>query len=373
MNEHEPFDFHTIATQASEREASDIHLQTGEVPFLRIHGEIEPIAFRQITNEDLASVARLVCGEKGLGLVDEIEAGAVDRSYSVSESCRLRVSIAKTLMGYTIVARLIPNSIPTIDELELPQVFKRIALAESGFVLIGGVTGSGKSTTVAAMLEFANANHRKHVVTVEDPIEYVHKPNQCIFSRREIGHHLDHFANGLRSALRQDPDIILVGEMRDRETMRAAIQAAETGHLVFATVHAAEVDDMPERVIGSFPEMEQPQIRQQLANTGLAFIAQKLVRRSDKEGRTAAFEILLMNNAARNLIRSNKSFNLPSVMQTESRAGMITMTQSLINLFQAGKIDGPTLVYNASNKERAREVMLKDTGLDVSEPAFLDK
>lgn len=366
------FDFHGLVGQAVARKASDIHLQSGRVPFFRIDGEIESVEDRKVESADLDSIVSLVCDQNALAALRGDERGAVDRSYSVEGQCRLRVSIARTLSGITIVCRLIPNQIPTIDDVGLPEVFKRIAMEESGFVLIGGVTGSGKSTTVAAMIEHANQYHRKHVVTVEDPIEFVHEPRKCIFSRREINHHLGHFANGLRTALRQDPDILLVGEMRDRETMKAAIQAAETGHLVFATVHSAEVDDMPERVIGSFPEMEQPQIRQQLANVGLAFIAQKLVRRCDTNGRTGAFEILLMNNAARNLIRNKKSFNLPSIMQTEGRAGMTTMTQSLISLYRKGKIDGPTMVQNASNKERAREVMLEGTGLDASQASFLD-
>ena len=233
MNSDAKLDFHHFVGLAVERGASDIHLQTGRSPFFRIHGEIMPVDFRALTADDIQAVAEMVCDSKALREIAEGESGAVDRSYNVGGDCRLRVSIARTLSGCTIVCRLIPSRIPSIDEMELPEVFKRIALEESGFVLIGGVTGSGKSTTVASMIQYANRHQSKHVVTVEDPIEFVHQADKCIFSRREIDHHLDHFANGLRTALRQDPDIILVGEMRDRETMRAAIQAAETGHLVF--------------------------------------------------------------------------------------------------------------------------------------------
>jgi len=364
------FVFDKFASEAHRAGASDMHFQTGSPPYFRIDGDIVEIKYEAITEDDIDQIANTVCDDAALEALREGKAGAIDRSYRVGDSCRLRVSIAKCLEGRKVVCRIIPNSVPTIEEYDMPRVFESIALEKSGFVLVGGVTGSGKSTTIAAMIEHANRNLRKHVVTVEDPIEFVHEPKRCIFTRREINHHLVHFASGLRNALRQDPDIILVGEMRDRETMRAAIQAAETGHLVFATVHSAEVDDIPERVIGSFPEMEQDQIRSQLANVSLAFIAQNLVKRKDKKGRIGAFEILIMNNAARNMIRTRKSHSLPNIMQTGSDQGMITMTQYLVGLYKKGIITDKSLIENSSNKERAREAILDETGIEVSQAAF---
>jgi twitching motility protein PilT len=236
----------------------------------------------------------------------------------------------------------------------MPEVFKAIALENTGMVIVSGVTGSGKSTTIAAMIEHINQQKCKHVLTLEDPIEFVHSPNKCIFTRREKYAHFDEFSDGLRTALRQDPDVILVGEMRDAETIRAAMQAAETGHLVFATVHSATVEDVPERIISTFPQDEQDQIRSQIANVATAFIAQTLVRKKDK-GRIAAFEILRANAAARNLIREHKSFQLNSVMQTQRREGMITMTQCLIDLYADGLISGNMLKENAPDVERAKK------------------
>jgi twitching motility protein PilT len=203
------------------------------------------------------------------------------------------------------------------------------------------------------MMDHVNQNKHRHVLTLEDPIEFVHSPKKSIFTHREKNAHFDEFADGLRTALRQDPDIILVGEMRDAETIRAAMQAAETGHLVFATVHSATVDDVPERVISTFPEDEQDQIRSQIANVGTAFIAQTLVRKKGG-GRVAAYEILRLNAAARNLVREHKSFQLNSVMQTQRKEGMITMTQSLIDVYADGVISGETLIENAPDVERAR-------------------
>jgi twitching motility protein PilT len=365
------FDFESFVREAHRAGASDIHIQTGSRPFFRINGDIVPVERGQITQVEIEDITKIVCDERSLAALRERNSGAVDRSFAIANLCRLRVSIARSMEGHKVVCRIIPNAVPTIEEFGMPKVLQSIAMEHSGFILVGGVTGSGKSTTIAAMIEHANRYQPKHVVTVEDPIEFIHEPKRCIFTRREINHHLDNFADGLRNALRQDPDIILVGEMRDRETMRAAIQAAETGHLVFATVHSAEVDDMPGRVIGSFPEMEQEQIRQQLANVSLAFIAQRLVKRKDGKGRVGAYEILLLNDAARNMIRSDKCHTLPNVMQTAREQGMITMTQYLVNLYKNGIIDTTTFVQNASNKEWARQVVLTDTGIDVSQASFL--
>lgn len=234
-------------------------------------------------------------------------------------------------------------------------------------VIVAGVTGSGKSTTIAAMIESINRKRKAHVVTIEDPVEFMHEPKECIFTHREIGVNVSSFADGLRTSFRQDPDVILIGEMRDLESIRYGLMAAETGHLVFATVHSDTASDIPERIISVFPQSEQEQARYQIADVGLAYIAQKLVQASEGGRRHAAFEILVLNAAARNLIRGKKSHQLDTVMQTNVRFGCTTMTRSLIDLYQSGKIDKASLIRHSPNKERARKYVLEHVEIDIDE------
>ncbi len=238
-------------------------------------------------------------------------------------------------------------------------------------IIVAGVTGSGKSTTIAALLERMNRTRQSHILTIEDPIEFVHTPRTSIFTRREIGTDAPTFAAGLRTALRQDPDVLLVGEMRDLESIRYGLMAAETGHLVLSTVHAETASDIPDRMISSFPEGEQDQVRYQISDVGLAFIAQQLVPKKGGKGRVAAFEILVLDSAARNLIRKKKSHHLDTVMQTQIRSGCTTMTRSLIEHYKAGRIDEKTLIAYAPNKERARQYALEHIDVDTAQPAFL--
>ena len=369
----EHFDFDGLVLNALRAGASDVHMQTGSRPFFRIDGDVMATDAAVVSNETIEAVKSLILDDTAARQMEET--GSVDRSYTLHDDGlivgRLRVSFGRCIEGYKIVGRLIPIEVPTIDGLQLPQVFNHIADQLSGLVIIGGVTGAGKSTTLAAMLERINTERKVHVVTIEDPVEFIHTPKQSIFTHREIGISVPSFAEGLRTVLRQDPDVILVGEMRDLDSIRYGLVAAETGHLVFTTVHSETVSDIPERIVSMFPEGEQGQARFQIADVGLAFIAQRLVKRRGKPGRLPAFEILVLNSAARNLIRSKKSHQLDSVMQTQARAGCTTMTHDLIEMHKAGLIGRETLIACAPNKERARKYAMEQVHVDTAEPAFI--
>ena len=368
------FDFDDIAKEAYTWEASDIILKPNKYPAIRIHGEIKRIPERkEISASDINDILGLILNDKDLRQLND--KGYVDKSHDVDERFRLRVSIAKSYEGrnqegMTVVSRIIPRHIPTLEEYKMPKIFENLALEHNGLIIVGGITGSGKSTTIASMIEHINQNKCSHIITIEDPIEFVHEDKKSVFTRREIGTHVESFSNGLRTALRQDPDVMLVGEMRDLETMRAAMDAAETGHLVFATVHAGEVDDMPERIIQQFRDDEQNQVRTQIANVGLAFIAQALIPKI-KGGRVAAFEILILTSSARNLIREGRSIQLPTVMQTGRKWGMITLTEYLMELHAKKIISDENLVYYSSNKERARDHALSQQKVDINQPYYI--
>jgi twitching motility protein PilT len=368
------YDFDGLVLSALQKGASDVHLQTGSRPCFRINGDVIPTDAPVVSHETIEAIKSLLMDDVAVRRIEE--AGCVDRSYTLHDAGhvvgRLRVSFGRCLEGHKIVGRLIPIEVPSIEGLQLPEVFTHIADEQHGMVIIAGVTGSGKSTTLAAMIERINTRRKAHIVTIEDPVEFVHLPRQSIFTHREIGTNVPSFAEGLRTVLRQDPDVILVGEMRDLESIRYGLVAAETGHLVFTTVHSEAVSDIPERIISMFPEREQEQARFQIADVGLAFIAQQLVKRRDGQGRLAAFEILVLNGAARNLIRTKKSHQLDSVMQTQVRSGCTTMTRDLIEMHKAGLIDRETLVASAPNKERARKYAMEEVHVDTAEPTFFD-
>jgi twitching motility protein PilT len=375
------YDFNGLVLKALQAKASDIHIQSGQEPFFRILGQVIGSRTPAVTTEMINDIKSIVLDDATLRKLEE--KGAVDCSYQIKlqrprnlkvvSSCRLRVSFSKCIEGYKVVCRIVPMDIPTIEKYGMPRVFNNIADQLSGMVIVAGVTGSGKSTTIAAMIERINRRRRAHVVTIEDPVEFVHTPKHSIFTRREIGHDTPDFASGLRTALRQDPDVILVGEMRDLESIRHGLMAAETGHLVFATVHSETASDVPERIISAFPEQEQEQVRYQIADVGLSFIAQQLLRKKDRKGRAAAYEILILDAASRNLIRNKKSHQLDSVMQTRIRTGCITMTRALIDLYASGVIDKESLIAYSPNKERAREYAMEHVGVDTSQPSFLGK
>jgi twitching motility protein PilT len=306
-----------------ENKGSDLHLSAGEPPMIRIHGDMRKIDMPPLDKDEVHRMIYDIMNDQQRKAYEEnLE---LDFSFALGEIARFRVNVFRQLRGEAAVFRTIPTKIPTFEELNLPKVFVDIARLEKGLVLVTGPTGSGKSTTLAAIIDFINTEQKGHILTIEDPIEFVHKSKNCLVNQRELGPHTKSFANALRSALREDPDVILVGEMRDLETISLALTAAETGHLVFGTLHTSSAPKTVDRVIDVFPPAQQAQVRAMFAESIQAVISQALFKRKDGKGRIAAFEIMLGTPAIRNLIREAKIAQIPSIMQTSRQIGMQTM------------------------------------------------
>ncbi|MGM0864297.1 MAG: type IV pilus twitching motility protein PilT [Bacillota bacterium] len=321
---------------AFELKASDIHLTIGSAPVFRIHGDLKRYGQEVLKPEDTEQMARAIVP---VHLWTEFkERGEMDFSYALPGVSRFRVNVYFQRSCISIALRVVPRNIPTIEELKLPPVLMKIAEKHQGLVLVTGPTGSGKSTTLASMIHYMNQTMRKHIITLEDPIEYLHKHGSSIIDQREVGFDTMSFAYGLRSALRQDPDVILVGEMRDLETIQTAITAAETGHLVLGTLHTSSAVSTIERIIDVFPAEQQSQVRVQLASVLQGVIAQRLLPTVDKKGRIAVSEILLNNSAVANLIRSEKIHQIPTVMQTSKAIGMELFESNVNRFLNAGMI-----------------------------------
>ncbi|WP_297989407.1 type IV pilus twitching motility protein PilT [Anoxybacillus sp.] len=321
---------------AFELKASDIHVTVGIPPIFRINGDLKRYGQETLSPADTEQMAKAIVPEKLWPYVEEN--GEVDLSYSLPGVSRFRVNVFKQRGCISLAIRIVPTKIPTLDELQLPDVLKKMVTKPQGLILVTGPTGSGKSTTLAAMIDYMNKTMRKHIITLEDPIEYVHKHGSCIIDQREVGTDTNSFANGLRAALRQDPDVILVGEMRDLETIQTAVTAAETGHLVFGTLHTSSAPATIDRIIDVFPPEQQGQIRIQLATVLVSIISQRLFPRAQNNGRIAATEILINNAAVANLIRNGKIHQIPSIMQTSRALGMHTLETSMKELVQQGLI-----------------------------------
>lgn len=319
-----------------ENNSSDIHLTVGVPPMFRINGELKRYGKENLKPCDTEGFARVIIPEKSWETF--IELGELDLSYAIPGLSRFRVNVYTQRGCVAIAIRIVTSTIPSIEELQMPPVLKHITEKPQGLVLVTGPTGSGKSTTLAAMINYMNQTMRKHIITLEDPIEYLHRHGNCIIDQREIGTDTKSFANALRAALRQDPDAILVGEMRDLETIQTAITAAETGHLVFGTLHTSSAPASVERMIDVFDPGQQPQIRTQLASTLLAIVSQRLFKTTDNRGRRAATEIMLNNAAVANLIRNDKIHQIETVIQTSRNQGMVTLETSIKELMQAGII-----------------------------------
>ncbi|EHL77927.1 type IV pilus twitching motility protein PilT [Bacillus smithii] len=321
-----------LLRSAFELGASDIHLTVGVPPVMRINGELKKHGATTLKPEDTENMAKAIIPDS---MWEKFKKqGELDFSYGIPGVSRFRVNAYHQRSCVGLAVRVIPRDIPTFEELRLPAVFRDFALLPQGLVLVTGPTGSGKSTTLAAMIDEMNRTVKKHIITLEDPIEYLHKHGTCIINQREVGFDTGSFANALRACLRQDPDVILVGEMRDLETISTAITAAETGHLVLATLHTTDAPTTIDRIIDVFPPGQQGQVRIQLASELKAIISQRLFRNQKSNGRIAAFEILINNPAVRNLIRNEKVHQIRSVMQTSRHIGMQTMqmsVQSLLN------------------------------------------
>lgn len=316
--------------------ASDLHLSAGSPPFLRIHGEMVKLDHPALTNEGVQALIFEILTEKQRRLF--VENWELDCSYAVNNLGRFRCNVFMQRRGMGGVFRVIPEKIKTLNELGLPETLNRLISIPRGLILVTGPTGSGKSTTLAAMLHTINMTERQHILTVEDPIEFVHENRQSLFNQREVSSHTKSFANALRAALREDPDTILVGEMRDLETISLAITAAETGHLVFGTLHTNSAAKTIDRIIDAFPETQQAQIRVMLSESLRGVVAQTLFPRADQPGRVAAIEILINTFACANLIREGKTFQIPSIMQTSISDGMISFEMYLKKLVEEGKV-----------------------------------
>ncbi len=316
--------------------ASDLHLSSGSPPFLRLHGEMVKLDHPALTNEAVQALVFEILTEKQRRLF--VENWELDCSYAVQNLGRFRCNVFMQRRGMGGVFRVIPEKIKTIQELGLPDILNRLVQFPRGLILVTGPTGSGKSTTLAAMLHTINVAERQHILTIEDPIELVHENRESLFNQREVSSHTKSFANALRAALREDPDTILVGEMRDLETIALAITAAETGHLVFGTLHTNSAAKTVDRVIDAFPEAQQAQIRVMLSESLRAVVAQTLFPRADQPGRVAAIEILINTFAVANLIREGKTFQIPSIMQTSVSDGMMSFEMHLKKLVAEGKV-----------------------------------
>lgn len=316
--------------------ASDLHVTIGIPPVYRVNGQLKHYGDVTVTPEMVDQMIQTILPTYKAAEFEE--KGETDFNYSLEGLCRFRVNAYHQRNAGAIAARLISSKIPTIESLSMPNVLYELAEKPQGLILVTGPTGSGKSTTLAAMIDYINETKAKHIITLEDPIEYLHSHKKSVVNQREVGVDTDTFANGLRASLRQDPDIILVGEMRDLETISTAITAAETGHLVFATLHTSSAPTTIDRIIDVFPPYQQGQIRIQLANVLQGIISQRLFIRKDKAGRVAATEILVSVPAVTNLIRNEKIHQIPSIMQTSRALGMHTLENSIQALISSGKI-----------------------------------
>ncbi len=320
-----------------ERGASDLHLTVGAPPTIRLHGDLERLSeYPMMTPRALQGMIYAILPQKMRErLEQELE---LDMSYALPGRARFRVNVYFQRDSLGAAFRLIPYEIKTIDDLQLPNVVGDLARFPRGFVVVTGPTGSGKSTTLAGMVDIVNKERAAHIMTVEDPIEFLHKHERCIVNQREVGADTHSFSQALKHVLRQDPDVVLVGEMRDLETIGTAITAAETGHLVFATLHTQDAPQTIDRIIDVFPPHQQQQVRVQLATTLQGVVTQQLLQTSDGHGRVVAVEVLICTPAVRNLIREGKVHQIYSIMQAGGRFGMQTMDQSLANLVKAGQI-----------------------------------
>ena len=329
--------------------ASDLHISSGEPPMIRINGDMTRIKVPPIDARDVQNmVYDIMNDEQRKHFEETLE---LDFSFPLGDIARFRVNTFFQLRGMSAVFRVIPSEVLTLEQLNAPEIFKEIVMQPRGICLVTGPTGSGKSTTLAAMLNHRNETERGHILTIEDPIEFVHQSKNCLISQRELGPHTKSFDNSLKSALREDPDVILVGEMRDLETIRLALTAAETGHMVFGTLHTSSAPKTIDRIIDVFPAGEQAMVRSMLSESLRAVISQTLLKTADGAGRIAAHEIMLGSPAIRNLIRENKIPQMVSVLQTSQREGMQTLDMNLQQLLRARKITREAALEKCTNRK----------------------
>jgi len=327
-----------ILDRAKEERASDIHLSSNNLVFFRVDGDILPVEeFKVLSVQDIVSLVSPIMSESIKKKFDEHK--QADFAFAGENEMRYRVNAYRTIDGISVAFREIDNNIRTLTDLQTPEVLKRFSSIEKGLVIVSGPTGCGKSTTLAAMIDYINTSFRKHIITIEDPIEFVHKPKQSLIDQREIGKNAESFALALKGALREDPDVIMVGEMRDPETIKMALTAAETGHLVFATLHTLSASKTVDRIIDACEPSEKDMIRTILSTSLQGVVLQTLLKRKEGKGRVASFEIMIATDAIKNLIREDKVYQIDSIIQTGQRYGMVTMKDYTMDLLQKGIID----------------------------------
>jgi len=342
-----------LLIETKDKEASDLHLNTGISPVLRINGKLKRLDLPELTPEITHEMIYSILSEKQKNNFEKF--GELDLSYELINISRFRVNVFKHRLGEGAAFRLIPEKIKTLSELGLPSILSDFTEKDRGLVLVTGPTGSGKSTTLATMIDIINKKKYVNIITIEDPIEFIHSHRNCLVSQREVGSHTQSFASALRNALREDPDVILVGEMRDLETISMALTAAETGHLVFSTLHTISASETIERIIDVFPPHQQNQVRMQLAGSLLGIIAQTLLPLLDEKGRVPAVEIMVANPAIRNLIREGKAYQISSTIQISKKDGMQSLDQSLKDLVMEDKISREDALKMAIDKKAFME------------------
>jgi twitching motility protein PilT len=329
--------------------ASDLHLTVGRPPTIRLHGNLRNLQTKILDSDDMVSLMKAITPERNQQELQE--EGTTDFGFAYGEAARFRVSVFRQRGDLAIVCRQIPNKILTFEQIGLPEVCKELIRRPRGLFLVTGPTGSGKTTTLATMIDYINTNMDRHIVTMEDPIEYYHTHKKSIVNQREVGVDVPSFAESLRRCLRQDPDVILVGEMRDLETIESAVRAAETGHLVFATLHTTGAAKTIDRVVDAFPVTQQNQIRIQLSTALLCILSQALLTRIDQPGMVAAYEFLVVTPAIQNLIREAKTFRIDSAIQTGKKFGMQLLDDHLWSLYMRGIVSAEEMIDVSKNPQ----------------------
>ena len=356
----------TILENVIDHGASDLHINVGMPPILRRNTELAELDFPAVSNEDAREMVLSMIGPDRYKKFEEKK--DIDFSTNLDDGHRFRVNAHFQRDTIAISFRVIPNQIPLLDDLHLPPIVKELTDLPRGLVLVTGHTGSGKSTSLAAMVDVINTKYRKRIITLEDPIEYMIENKNSMIEQREIGSDCTEFASGLKHALRQDPDIIMVGEMRDLETTGSTITAAETGHLVFSTLHTINASQTIERIIDIYPAAQQNQIRTMLANTLQAVLSQTLFRRIDEPGMVPCTEILLCTSAVRNCIRENRIYEIPNIIETSRRLGMQNLDNSITDMYFKGYIDRDEAIMRSSNPAKMEKILEPAEGYEVVQP-----
>ena len=348
-------DLYQIIDEAITLNASDIHITVDLSPVARINGKFKKLSNELLSNNDVYNLVNQITDESLMNKIKEY--GDVDFSVSLPNRHRARVNIYKQKNNYAMALRIIPNNIPKFEELKLPEVMREFTKKQKGLVLITGPTGSGKSSTLASLIDLINENRECHIITLEDPIEYIHTHKKSIVNQREIGRDSKNFNSALKSSLRQDPDVILIGEMRDAESISIALRAAETGHLVFSTMHTIGAAKTIDRIIDTFESSKQQQIRSQLSTACTGIVSQQLIPTIDEKSRIVATEVMITNTAISNLIRENKIYQIQNIIQTASKQNMFSMDQDISRLYKQGLISKETLINRCNDLQYIEKII----------------